>query len=78
MQDTDQDVHRSLLWLLETTLGSGEDGPGITFVADYDRFGEVVSQELVPDGASIMVRGRSVCACMYVCMCIYLQDRSAY
>eukprot|EP00048_Salpingoeca_helianthica_P022738 m.20050 g.20050 ORF g.20050 m.20050 type:complete len:978 (-) comp7730_c0_seq1:22-2955(-) len=55
MQDTDADVHRSLLWVLETEIASGDAGPGITFVADYDRFGEVVSHELIPGGASIPV-----------------------
>lgn len=55
MQDTDLDVHRSLLWVLETTLEDADDGPGLTFVADYDRFGEVVSHELIPGGADTPV-----------------------
>ena len=52
MEDVDADVHRSLLWLLENDVTAAGE---MFFVVDYDHFGDVVTHELVPGGASILV-----------------------
>ena len=52
LQDTDADVHRSMLWLLGNDISEVTD---MHFDVDYDLFGEVVTHELVPGGSEILV-----------------------
>eukprot|EP00047_Mylnosiga_fluctuans_P002681 m.225488 g.225488 ORF g.225488 m.225488 type:complete len:926 (-) comp11270_c0_seq1:199-2976(-) len=52
LQDTDADVHRSLLWLLENDISEVTD---MTFSVDYDHFGDVITHELIPNGANVQV-----------------------
>ncbi|CAO3678688.1 unnamed protein product [Umbelopsis vinacea] len=52
MESVDADFHRSLMWMLENDITDVLD---LTFSTDDDRFGEVVTLDLIPDGQNIEV-----------------------
>lgn len=49
MQEVDPDLHQSLIWTLENDI---EDVMDFDFTVDYEEAGEVISHDLVPNGAS--------------------------
>ena len=53
LQEVDPAMHQSLIWILENP---GTEALSMTFSVDYDRFGELVTHELKPNGADIEVR----------------------
>lgn len=52
MEGVDADVHNSLKWTLDNQIDGVLD---LTFSADDERFGEVVTVDLIPDGRDIEV-----------------------
>lgn len=52
MESIDADVHRSLVWMLENDITGILD---LTMTVDDNRFGEIVTVELCPNGANIEV-----------------------
>ncbi|EDQ84378.1 uncharacterized protein MONBRDRAFT_12860 [Monosiga brevicollis MX1] len=49
LQDSDPDVHRSLIWILENDVS---EVPDLTFSTDEDELGDIRTHELVPGGAN--------------------------
>jgi E3 ubiquitin-protein ligase NEDD4 len=52
MESVDADFHRSLVWILDNDITDVLD---LTFSTDDDRFGEVVTVDLIPNGQNIEV-----------------------
>ncbi|CAO3680149.1 unnamed protein product [Rhizopus stolonifer] len=52
MESVDAEFHRSLMWILDNDITDILD---LTFSTDDDRFGEVVSVDLIPNGENIEV-----------------------
>ncbi|KAG1585007.1 hypothetical protein G6F48_007537 [Rhizopus delemar] len=52
MESVDAEYHRSLMWILDNDITDVLD---LTFSTDDDRFGEVVTVDLVPNGQNIEV-----------------------
>ncbi|KAG0164721.1 NEDD4 E3 ubiquitin-protein ligase [Apophysomyces sp. BC1034] len=52
MESVDAEFHRSLMWMLDNDITGTLD---LTFSTDDDRFGEVVTVDLKPDGRNIEV-----------------------
>ncbi|KAJ1654727.1 hypothetical protein IWQ61_005394 [Dispira simplex] len=52
MESIDADVHRSLTWMLQNDITDVLD---LTFSLEEERFGELVTIDLKPDGRNIMV-----------------------
>ena len=52
LQEVDESMHRSLIWLLENTV---DESMALTFSVDYDKGGEFVTHQLIPNGSDIEV-----------------------
>eukprot|EP00055_Hartaetosiga_balthica_P008981 m.34748 g.34748 ORF g.34748 m.34748 type:complete len:920 (-) comp6553_c0_seq1:1143-3902(-) len=52
LQDVDEDVHRSMIWILENEVTEDME---MYFVVDYDEFGEMTTHPLMPNGENVLV-----------------------